>query len=241
MGDTDFFDDGIKFFLCRTVHLIVFIFTRNRTVGRNFDNAKTVDFHELVGFGHRRTRHATQFFIQAEVVLECHRRECHVLGLDRAVLFGFDRLVQTVRQTTTRHHTACEFVDQHNVAVTNDVVFVLGEQLVSTEALVHVVNNGGAFWIVERLVGRQDTCGPQTLFEEFVTLIGKGHLTGLFIDGVVRFSQLWDQRVDGFVQLRTVLRWTRNDQRGPRFVDKDGVDLVHNREVVLTLHHLAQL
>ena len=55
------------------------------------------------------------------------------------------------------------------------------------------------------------------------------------------FQHLRDQQIDGLIQLRPILRWARNDQRCPRFIDQNGIDFIHNSKVVSALIHLVQL
>ena len=52
-------------------------------------------------------------------------------------------------------------------------------------------------------------------------------------------ENLGNDRVDGFVKFGPVLRGARDDQRRPRLVDQDRVDLVHDRKVMIALGHIA--
>jgi hypothetical protein len=52
--------------------------------------------------------------------------------------------VQAVRQAAALHHAAGELVDQHDLAVADDVVLVLVEQLVRPQRLVDVMDDRGA-------------------------------------------------------------------------------------------------
>ena len=63
----------------------------------------------------------------------------------------------------------------------------------------------------------------------------------LLVDLVVLGRELRDERVDGVVELGAVVERAGDDQRGPRLVDQDRVDLVDNREIVTALDHRAQL
>ncbi len=59
--------------------------------------------------------------------------------------------MQTVGQAAACHHTACEFVDQHNVLTFDDVVFILNKQFVSQKRLIDVMHQRGAFRVVHGL------------------------------------------------------------------------------------------
>ena len=133
-------------------------------VGRNLNNAKAVDVHELFFFRQRGSGHAGQLFVKAEVVLEGHRCQRHIFGLDGDAFFGFKRLVQAVGQAAARHHSACKFVDQHNVLTFDDVVFILNKQLVSQKRLIDVVHQCGAFRVIHGLAFGQQTSSVQFAF-----------------------------------------------------------------------------
>ena len=195
------FYDGFVFFFASAINLIVFVNPLNRFVGRNFNDAQAVDFGKFFRLGRRSASHAAKLIIEAEIVLESNASESHVLGLDRASFFRFDRLMKTVRQAATRHHTTGEFVDQHHLIVTHDVVFVLGEQLVRFKRVVHMVDDGCAFGIVKRLFFRKDLSAAQNFFQRIVAFVSERHTTSFFVNRVVLVSQLRDQLVDGNVKL----------------------------------------
>ena len=50
-----------------------------------------------------------------------------------------------------------------------------------------------------------------------------------------------DHAIHDGIDLRILLGWTRDDQRRPRFVDQDRVDLVHDGVVEVTLYTLFRL
>ena len=111
MRQLDFLDHALELLARRAIDLIVFVLPLDRAVRRHLDHAKTVDFHEFVGFGQGRAGHATEFVIQAEIILERDRGQRHVLRTNRHAFLCLDRLMQTVRQPAARHHPAREFVN----------------------------------------------------------------------------------------------------------------------------------
>jgi hypothetical protein len=78
----DLADDGLVLLARGAVDLIVLVHARDGPVRRDLDHAEPVDVHELLGLGRRRAGHAGQLVVEPEVVLERHRGERHVLGLD---------------------------------------------------------------------------------------------------------------------------------------------------------------
>ena len=236
----DFSCNRSEFFLRGTIHLVVFIDALNGAVGRHFDNAQTINFGEFFGLGHGRAGHTAKLVIQTEIVLERHTGECHVFRLNGTILFRFDRLVQTIRQAATMHHPARKFVDQHNVAIANDIVFVPLEHFMGPQTLVHMVHQSCAFGIIQRLPLWHHVHLLQTTFDEFVAIISQADLLGFFIKREMLFGQFGDQGINRLVQIRTILRGTGNDQRRTRFVNQDRVNLVHDREVMVALEHLGQ-
>jgi hypothetical protein len=71
------------------------------------------------------------------------------------VFLGFERLVQAFRIAAARHHAAGEFVDDHDLAVADDVVLVALEQLVGAQRLVDVVDQRDVLGVVEASRPRQ--------------------------------------------------------------------------------------
>ena len=224
------------------IDLVVVVLALDRPVGRHLQDIHLVDVAELLGLGRGGAGHARQLFIEAEVVLDRHRGQGLVLGLDLDVLLGLDGLVQALGQTTAGHHAAGEFVDQDDLAALDDVVLVALIQSVGAQGLVGVVDQADVGRVVQaRGVGGKVAAGFQRLFHPLRTQFGQQDLFLLFVQliGVLVLDQVFDQGVQHLVEVRTVLGRTRDDQGRARLVDQDGIDLVDDGEVVRTLHHLA--
>ena len=172
-GILDGFDDGGIFFAGRAVDLIVFILAVNGHVGRDVDDLKLVDVHELVGFGGGRAGHARQLFVKPEIILEGDRGERHVFRLDGGVLLGFEGLVQAFRIAPSRHHAPGELVDDDDLIVLDDVVLVALEQLVGAQRLLHVVDDGDVLRVV-KIVALQHSGSAKNLLQMFVALFRQG-------------------------------------------------------------------
>ena len=109
-----------------------------RTIGRFVgigDHLELVDLVELVRLGERRAGHARELLVEAEVVLDVIVASVLVLVLDLHALLGLDRLVQAVRPAPARHHPAGELVDDHDLAVLDDVLDVALVQRLGLERL----------------------------------------------------------------------------------------------------------
>ena len=216
MGAPDGLDDGVVFFLAGAVDLIVLVDPGDGPVSRDLDHAKPVDRHEFLSLGDRGARHAGKLVVEAEIVLEGHARHGDVLGLDLAAFLGLDGLMQAVRQAAALHHPAGEFVDQNDLAAAHHVLLILGEELVRPERVGHVVDDGGAFRVVEALPLRQDLHLVKLVLEEIVALVGEGRAALLLVEGIVFLGEMRDHLVDGNIEIRTVLAGPRDDQRRPR-------------------------
>ncbi|MNO57541.1 hypothetical protein D3C76_480810 [compost metagenome] len=159
--------------------------------------------------------------------------------------------MQAFGQTTARHGTAGVLVDQQDLAVLDDVFDVAVEQLVRAQAGVDVGQQAQVMRRVQALALGQQAGLGEHLFDELVTGFVQLDLTALLVDGEVAFlgdlafdlfdvlGKARDQAVDLDVQLGAVLGLARDDQRGTRFVDEDGVDFVDHGEVQFTLELLV--
>src|SRR6185295_1618754 len=94
IGTFDFGQDRGVFLVLGTVYFVVLVETRDLHVGRDFNDFELVDVEQFVCFGQRRSGHARELFVHAEIVLERNRGQRLVFRLDLDVLLGFERLVQ---------------------------------------------------------------------------------------------------------------------------------------------------
>ena len=118
----DLVGGGEVFFLLGAVDDVGILDAQQRLVGRNDDDFQPVDLVELGRFGFGRTGHAGQLLVHAEVILEGDGGERLVLALDLDVLFGFDRLMQSIGPAAARHEAAGELVDDEDLAVLHHVL-----------------------------------------------------------------------------------------------------------------------
>lgn len=187
--------NGFIFLFFRPVNDVMFIFTLNRAVGRNFDTAQTVNVIKLGFLGHGGAGHAGKFRIQTEIVLESDGSQGLVFRLDLDTFFGFNRLVQTVGITTPFHHTAGKFVNNHNLAVFDDVVNVADVHFMRPQSLIDIMNQGNVVDVVKAAFGNQPDFLKQG-FDMFHAFFGQNNGARLFILFIIFIAQFWDDTAD---------------------------------------------
>ncbi len=234
-------------------------------VGRDHHDVELVDAREFLGLGVGRARHARQLLVLAEVVLEGDGRERLVLALDldfrmvRVVFLGFHRLVQAVAPAAPGHQAARELVHDHDGAVLHHVLHVEVEQRVRAQRLVDVVEELHVLRVVQPVGAGLETVGEHLLglrhpalgqVDRLVLLVddvvaGLLELFAIFrLDVAARhppLCQFGDDVIDLVIEVRGLLGRAGDDERRPRFVDQDGVDLVHDRELVPALHVVREV
>ena len=229
--------DGLELVGGVLEELVVLVDALHRHVGRNLDHIHLVDVPEFGRFGRRRTGHAGQFGIHAEIVLERDRGERLVLRLDIDAFLRLDGLVEAIRPAATVHHAPGKFVDDDDLVVLHDIVGVALEHDVRFERLVQMMDDLRVFHVVE-IVGLKQTGFLQHLLDGVGAFLGPGDVLRLFV-GLVPFRlDAFDDGIDRDVEFRLVLCRAGNDQRGPRLVDQDRIDLVHDGVIEGPLHHL---
>ncbi len=241
-------DDRRVLFLHRTVDLVLFVDADHRAVGRDHDGLQTVDVLELVRFRIRRTGHARELLVHAEVVLEGDRGHRLVFLLDFDAFLGFDGLMEAFRPAAAGHETPGEFVDDDDFAVLHHVVLVALEERVRLQARHEVVHEDDVLGGIERFAFGDETALGQNGLELLVARFRDVDLVGLFVHPVVALALLLsltgEERrdlVDRDVEVRVVVRRPRDDQRRARFVDQDRVHFVDDRVVEAALTALAHV
>ena len=171
-----------------------------------------------------------QLVVQAEVVLEGDRGEGHALALDAQALLGLDGLVEALAPAPARHLPAGELVDDDDLAVLDDVVAVALVERVGPERLLEVAG--------EARVGVVHVLDAEPALHLLDALLGRGDGLVLEVDEVVAalllalgpLLQARHEPGEGEVQVGRLLGLAADDQRRPRLVDEDVVDLVDDRE-----------
>ena len=237
----------------RLVDLVVVVGADHRPVGRDLDHRHLVDLHELVGLGQRRAGHAAELVVEAEVVLKGDRREGLVLLSDPHPLLGLDRLVQALGPAPPLEDPARELVDDLHLAVDHRVVVIAPKQRLGLQRLDQVVDEGAVLGDVEVLdadellrlgdptLGRGDGL---VLLVVLVVVLGLvralrlAHRLQLLARRLA--GHLLRQAGERVVEVGRLLGGAGDDQRRPRLVDEDVVDLVDDREGVSALDRVLQ-
>ena len=201
---------------------------------RDRDDVGLVDLRELVGLGGRRAGHARELLVHAEVVLEGDRGEGLVLLADLSALLGLEGLVQALRVAAPLEHAARELVHDQQLAVADDVLLVLAVERVGLERLDQVVDQVAVDVEVEVL-------DAERLLDLVHAALGGRRGAVLLVDVVVlAVLQRGHDAREAVVGVGRGLRDAGDDQRRPRLVDEDRVDLVHDAEVVAALDAVGQ-
>ena len=145
----DVVGDGLVLRLLGAVDEVDVVDALHRPVGRDRHHAELVDLVELGGLGHGRTGHAGELVVEAEVVLEGDRGEGLVLLADGHALLGLDRLVQAVVVAAPGQDAAGVLVDDEHLAVHDDVLLVVAEQLLGLDGVVEERDERGVDRVVE--------------------------------------------------------------------------------------------
>ncbi len=237
----DLVDDRLELALLVAKHEVRVVVADHRLVGRDGHDLQLVDLRELLGLGHRRAGHPGQLVVQPEVVLERDRGQGHRLTLDAQALLRLDRLVEALGPASAGHLATRELVDDHDLAVLDDVVAVELVQGLGPERLLEVAG--------EARIGVVQVRDAEPFLHLVDALFGRRDGSILEVDEVVAafLLALWTRAKagreagEGVVQVGRFLGLATDDQRCPGLVDEDVVDLVDDREVALALHPLLEL
>ena len=185
----------------------------------------------------RRAGHARELVVQPEVVLQGDRGERLVLVLDLHAFLGLDGLVHALVVPAAVQHAAGELVHDQDLAVDHDVVLVLLEQLLGLERVVEE----GHQRRVDRVV---EVVDAEPVLDLLDAGLGDADRPLLLVDVVVAVAVLAAPQPgrdlgELGVPARVLLGRAGDDERRPRLVDQDRVDLVDDREVVAALHALV--
>ena len=249
----DIRNDRCMLFVRRLIDEVVHVLARHRAVGRNHHRFQPINLLELIGFGIGRAGHARQFAVHAEVVLEGDRGQRLVFRLDRHPFLRFHRLVQTIRPAPAAHQTPGEFIDNDDFTVLHHIVLILVEQGEGAQGRIQVVHQGDVGGVVQAAPFDQHPGFRQQLLGALVTAFGEVHLVAFFVHPVITLAlffhgatELRHHFLHPHVEIGVIVSLTGDDQRRTRFVDEDGVHLIHDGVVeaalyalLLAVHHVV--
>ena len=245
----DIVGNGVVLGLDGAVHQVLVVNTLHGLVGGDDLDGQLVDLAELGVLGERRTGHTGELVVQAEIVLQGDGGQRLVLLAHEHALFCLDSLVQALGVAATFHDAAGELVDDLDLAVGDHVLLVAVEHVLGLQRLLQVVDE------LAREVG-VDVLDTQATLDLLKAALGGGDgVLGLVHDVVTRGLNVLGggEHVVGHVLAalqaahgtRKVLvgagglgAGARDDQRGARLINQDGVDLVDDGVVVAALHTL---
>ena len=112
---------------------------------------------------------------------------------------------------------------------------------------VDVVHQADVDGVIQAFLRLNEAIFDQQLFNTLVSAFGQEGLARLLIQRIITgtvflflLDQLRHQHLDFLVEIAPILGGARDNQRRPRFVDKDGVHFVDNGEKLLALNPLIQ-
>lgn len=242
-------DDGAVLAVLGLVHAVLIVDTGDGAVGGDLDDVQRVNGGEFLLLRQRRTGHAGQLAVEAEVILERDGGKRLALALDGQVLLGLDGLVQSLGVPAAEHQAAGELVHDDHLAVLDHIVHVALHDAVGLDGLVDVVGDGAVFRVgqvvqMEELLRLLHAPGSEGDAAGFLVY----HIVGVDVGGFLlfvialhhhKFLQPGGEHLGHIVQLGGLLAHTGDDQGGTGLIDQNGVHLVHDGESVAPLDLLV--
>jgi len=232
----DQIQNGVIFFRGSPVNFVVFIHTGHGHMGRHLNHFQAINGTQFFRFGGRRTGHAAEFWIKPEIILEGHRSQGLVFRLNFHTFFGFQCLMQAIGITSAFHHTTGEFINDHHLAITDDIVFFHLEHFMGTQGLISMMHHGHIAVIIH-IVALNQVGLDQNLFQMFHTHFGQADVVAFFIQVVIFFHQFRDDFIHGHIKLGFIFGGAGNDQWGTGFVHQNTIHLIHNGKGIRPLYH----
>ena len=168
------------------------------------------------------------------------------------MLLRLDCLMKSVRITAARHNTSGKLIDDHNLVVFYNVILVTVHQVMGTKCKDNVVLDLKVLRICKVLNIKEFLNLLHTLLSKVDNLVfliynevsglnnflahdscHLGHLMAGFST-----LQLLCKNIADLIQLGGLAALTGNDQRGTRLINQDGVDLIDDTVVKITLYQL---
>ena len=213
----------------------------------NHHHFEAVDLLELEGLGVRRARHAGQFRVQTEIILEGDGRDGLIFFPDLDPLLGLDRLMQAVGPAPARHGAAGELIDDDHFALAHDVLHIALVERMRAQRRIQVMHQADVGGVVQALAFAQQADLRHQFFDLLMSVLGERRLLGLLVHRVIAGTVLGflphqprDQRIDLDVKLGAFLRGPGNDQRRARLVDQDRVDFIDDGEGQFALYAILE-
>ena len=168
------------------------------------------------------------------------------------MLFCFNGLMQAVRIPPSRHDTSSELIYDQDLIILYYVILIPEHKVIGTKSQIHIVLDLQVFCICQ-------VFDLEEFLYLFHALLRQGHYFIFFIDDEITclrdlFShkschlghfaagfpalQLASDNICHFIQLGGFATLSRNNKRGPGFINKNRVHLVNNGIVKIPLYQL---
>ena len=250
IGFNDRIHNRIDLFCFCLVNQIFVVNTPHRFIGRNLDNVHAVNITEFLFLSQGCTCHTGFLFVFIKEVLESNGGKGLAFPFDLHPFFCLDGLMKAVGVTSSRHNTACKFINDEHLIVFNHIIMVSVHQVMGTQRQNDVVLDFQMFGICQ-------VVNMKEAFNLFHTIFGQGNVLFFFIDNVIPgfddffthngshlrhltagFSpfQLTRQNIAGTIQFGRFAALTGNNQRCSGLVDQYGVNLINDGVVKTSLN-----
>ena len=242
----------IEFFFFCHIYSIFEVYTLYWSVGRDLYNVHSVDITEFFFFCKCCTGHTALLVIFIKEVLECDRRKRFTLSFDLNMFFCFDCLMKSVRITTSRHDTSGKFINDQNLVIFYNIILVFVHQIMCTKCQCDVMLDFQVLRICQVFNIEEFLNLLHTLFSKIDDLIFFIYyeVTGLnnlfthdgchlchLMAGFTTF-QLLCKDIAYFIKLGGLTALSGNDKRCTCLVNQDGVDLIDDTVVQISLYQL---
>ena len=252
MGLFNLIYNSTVFFFLSHVNRIIQVNSSYWSVCRNHNNVHTINITELFFLGKCGTCHTRLFIVLIEEVLESDGSQGLTFPFYLNMFFCLNRLMQTIRITSSRHDTSGKLINDHNLIIFYYIVLITEHQIISTECQVHIVLNLQILCICQIL-------NIEELLYFFYTLLCQSNDFIFFInDKVTSLSDLFShnschlghfstgftflkltcQNICNLIQSGRLTALTGNNQRCSGFIDQYRVHLVNDGIMKISLYQL---
>ena len=236
MTSFDFVNRSFVFSKFSFVDYVRSIGTNHRFIGGNNYNAQVVDFLEFLFLGFSGTGHTSQFVVHTEVVLESDGCQSLAFTFYFYAFLSFDCLVQTFGETTTKHQTTGEFVNDDNLTIFNYVVTVTMHQSFCFQCAHNLMGEVNTMFSIIQVFNAKH------LFRFSNTYFSRSNLFSFFVYSIIfTFAHSAYNLCKNSVQVSRFFTRTGDDKRSTRFVNQNTVNFVDDTEVQFTLNHLVNI
>ena len=180
------------------------------------------------------TGHTGQLLVQAEEILVGDGSKRVVFTLHFDAFFSLDRLVETLAIAPPGHLSTGEFIDNHDLAIFDDVILVALEDDLGLNGILHVARQVQVVLVIDVFHTRQ-------LLKLIDTCLCQDDGTRLLLNGIVDLV-FQTRRPPGelHVHVSRFLALAGDDQRGTRLVNQDIIDFIDDGIVQFAHHCLIQ-